>query len=249
MAFIAAFNSSSNGRVEDGIDFEKLDGASDYFCCDFVSMELGSRFYFHKRLIFISFETNWFRVSNIIVMGGARKSLLNMFQDQNCHPRMAMVIDDRLKVWEGKDQPRVHVVPAFAPYYAPQAETANAVLFFVWKGMLHAMYNMAVIPSQKRFPLCDCFSVSSLCRYPWILLVVFQLLMTNISLLGHLCGILSGFACKILFASWLSSWLAQSHILLNEIHSINISPSCPYQLGFHLDDGATGCPEIFVCGA
>ncbi|GKB67538.1 dual specificity protein phosphatase PHS1, partial [Tanacetum coccineum] len=28
----------------------------------------------------------------------------------------------RLKVWEEKDQPRVHVVPAFAPYYAPQAE-------------------------------------------------------------------------------------------------------------------------------
>lgn len=35
---------------------------------------------------------------------------------------MAMVIDDRLKVWEDKDQPRVHVVPAFSPYYAPQAE-------------------------------------------------------------------------------------------------------------------------------
>ncbi|KAL7221990.1 hypothetical protein ACSBR1_023836 [Camellia fascicularis] len=31
-------------------------------------------------------------------------------------------------------------------------------------------------------------------RYAWILLVVFQLLMTNVSLLGHLCGILSGFA-------------------------------------------------------
>lgn len=30
--------------------------------------------------------------------------------------------------------------------------------------------------------------------YPWILLVAIQLLMTNISLLGHLCGILSGFA-------------------------------------------------------
>ncbi|KAL4590328.1 hypothetical protein LXL04_003256 [Taraxacum kok-saghyz] len=40
---------------------------------------------------------------------------------------MAMVIDDRLKVWEDKDQPRVHVVPAFTHYYAPQAETANAV--------------------------------------------------------------------------------------------------------------------------
>ncbi|KAL8129465.1 hypothetical protein V2J09_018620 [Rumex salicifolius] len=30
--------------------------------------------------------------------------------------------------------------------------------------------------------------------YVWILLLVFQLLMTNVSFLGHLCGILSGFA-------------------------------------------------------
>lgn len=39
-----------------------------------------------------------------------------------------MVIDDRLQVWDDKDQPRVHVVPAFTPYYAPQAE----VFFFVF---------------------------------------------------------------------------------------------------------------------
>lgn len=57
---------------------------------------------------------------------GARKSLLNVFQDGNCHPKMAMVIDDRLKVWEDKDQPRVHVVPAFTPYYAPQAEVSRS---------------------------------------------------------------------------------------------------------------------------
>ncbi|OVA02669.1 NLI interacting factor [Macleaya cordata] len=63
----------------------------------------------------------------VCVKSGSRKSLLNVFQDQICHPKMAMVIDDRLKVWEDKDQPRVHVVPAFTPYYAPQAETANAV--------------------------------------------------------------------------------------------------------------------------
>ncbi|KAJ3674794.1 hypothetical protein LUZ60_005410 [Juncus effusus] len=30
--------------------------------------------------------------------------------------------------------------------------------------------------------------------YPWILLILFQLLASNVSLLGHLCGILSGFA-------------------------------------------------------
>ncbi|XP_042475641.1 RNA polymerase II C-terminal domain phosphatase-like 2 isoform X2 [Macadamia integrifolia] len=63
----------------------------------------------------------------VCVKSGLRKSLLNVFQDGICHSKMAMVIDDRLKVWEDKDQPRVHVVPAFTPYYAPQAETANAV--------------------------------------------------------------------------------------------------------------------------
>lgn len=41
---------------------------------------------------------------------------------------MALVIDDRLKVWDEKDQPRVHVVPAFAPYYAPQAEVCTIAL-------------------------------------------------------------------------------------------------------------------------
>ena len=53
---------------------------------------------------------------------GEHKSLLNVFQDRNCQPGMAMVIVDTLKVWEEKDQPRVHVLPAFAPYYAPHAE-------------------------------------------------------------------------------------------------------------------------------
>lgn len=51
--------------------------------------------------------------------------MLNVFQRGLCHPKMAMVIDDRCKVWEDKDQPRVHVVPAFTPYYAPQAEVQS----------------------------------------------------------------------------------------------------------------------------
>ncbi|KAK6917521.1 Double-stranded RNA-binding domain [Dillenia turbinata] len=63
----------------------------------------------------------------VCVKSGSRKSLFNVFQDGICHPKMSLVIDDRLKVWDEKDQPRVHVVPAFAPYYAPQAEANNAV--------------------------------------------------------------------------------------------------------------------------
>ncbi|WVZ68098.1 hypothetical protein U9M48_017086 [Paspalum notatum var. saurae] len=60
-------------------------------------------------------------------MLGSKKSLQNVFRDRGCHPKMAMVIDDRLNVWDDKDQHRVHVVPAYTPYYAPQAEMANAV--------------------------------------------------------------------------------------------------------------------------
>ncbi|XP_044967258.1 RNA polymerase II C-terminal domain phosphatase-like 1 isoform X2 [Hordeum vulgare subsp. vulgare] len=58
----------------------------------------------------------------VCVKSGSKKSLLNVFHDGSCHPGMALVIDDRLKVWDEKDQCRVHVVPAFSPYYAPQAE-------------------------------------------------------------------------------------------------------------------------------
>jgi len=45
---------------------------------------------------------------------------------------MAMVIDDRLQVWDDKDQPRVHVVPAFTPYYAPQAEVFLFNCFYLF---------------------------------------------------------------------------------------------------------------------
>jgi RNA polymerase II C-terminal domain phosphatase-like 1/2 len=58
----------------------------------------------------------------VCVKSGSKKSLLNVFHDGSCHPGMALVVDDRLRVWDEKDQRRVHVVPAFAPYYAPQAE-------------------------------------------------------------------------------------------------------------------------------
>lgn len=64
-----------------------------------------------------------------IMLIGSRKSLFNVFQDGTCHPKMALVIDDRLKVWDEKDQPRVHVVPAFAPYYAPQAEVFTTCFY------------------------------------------------------------------------------------------------------------------------
>jgi hypothetical protein len=56
-------------------------------------------------------------------------------------------------------------------------------------------------------------------RYPWVLLVLFQLLMPRVSLLGHLSGILSGFAYTYGLFHWLLlspenySAIEGSHIL------------------------------------
>ncbi|ONH99255.1 hypothetical protein PRUPE_6G021400 [Prunus persica] len=38
---------------------------------------------------------------------------------------------------------------------------------------------------------------------------------------------------------------AQSDIVSKEIHSINIDPSCPHQLAFHLDDGWSGVLDVY----
>lgn len=63
----------------------------------------------------------------VCVKSGLRKSLFSVFQDGVCHPKMSLVIDDRLKVWDEKDQSRVHVVPPFAPHFGPQAEANNNI--------------------------------------------------------------------------------------------------------------------------
>lgn len=37
---------------------------------------------------------------------------------------------------------------------------------------------------------------------------------------------------------------AQSNIVPKEIHSIDVNPTCPYQLAFHLDDGWYICKQV-----
>ncbi|KAH7838113.1 hypothetical protein Vadar_022236 [Vaccinium darrowii] len=46
------------------------------------------------------------------------------------------------------------------------------------------------------------------------------------------------------FLEKVGSLKAQSHIVSKEICSIDIDPSCPYQLAFHLDDGWSGVLDI-----
>lgn len=58
--------------------------------------------------------------------------------------------------------------------------------------------------------------------YPWILLILFQLLMSNVSLLGHLCGILSGFA----YTYGLFNYLLPASSFYSSIESFSIISAC-----------------------
>ncbi|CAI5461507.1 unnamed protein product [Closterium sp. Yama58-4] len=63
----------------------------------------------------------------ISVKAGTFKSLQKVFHRNDCDPRLTVIIDDRMNVWEERDQPRVHLVQPFAPYAAPLAEVDLAV--------------------------------------------------------------------------------------------------------------------------
>ncbi|GAB2281492.1 Rhomboid-like protein 15 [Dionaea muscipula] len=89
-----------------------------------------------------------------------------------------------------------HILIALAVAYNPFHHYANFMneCSIGFSGVLFSMIvietSLSGVQSRSVFGL---FEVPAK-WYAWILLVVFQLLMSNVSLLGHLCGILSGFA-------------------------------------------------------
>lgn len=76
--------------------------------------------------------------------------------------------------------------------------------------------------------------------YAWILLVVFQLLMTNVSLLGHLCGILSGFA----YTYGLFNFLMPGPFFYSAIESSSLLASCVRRPKFILHSGGNSSGYI-----
>ncbi|KAJ0982592.1 hypothetical protein J5N97_010847 [Dioscorea zingiberensis] len=71
--------------------------------------------------------------------------------------------------------------------------------------------------------------------YPWILLILFQLLASNVSLLGHLCGILSGFA----YTYGLFNYLLPGSSFYSSIESSSLLSACVRRPGFILCTGGT----------
>ncbi|KAG0467756.1 hypothetical protein HPP92_017084 [Vanilla planifolia] len=69
--------------------------------------------------------------------------------------------------------------------------------------------------------------------YAWILLILFQLLATNVSLLGHLCGIISGFA----YTYGLFNYLLPASSFYSAIESSSLLAACVRRPGFILCTG------------
>ncbi|MCO5608693.1 hypothetical protein L7F22_062907 [Adiantum nelumboides] len=107
-----------------------------------------------------------------------------------------------------------------------------------FSGMIFAMIVMETsLSGVQNRSIFGFFSVPAK-WYAWILLILFQLLMPNVSLLGHLCGILSGFAYiygafnQLLFGSSTYSALESSWLLA----------SCVRRPGFIVGGGTSVTP-------
>ncbi|KAL5217893.1 hypothetical protein ABZP36_018577 [Zizania latifolia] len=71
--------------------------------------------------------------------------------------------------------------------------------------------------------------------YAWILLVLFQFMASNVSLLGHLCGILSGFA----YTYGLFNYLLPGPSFYSSIEGLSVLSVCVRRPGFILCTGGT----------
>ena len=89
------------------------------------------------QLIFIYFvltvtfqKKSRLRVFILYWLSDSKKSLERVFQKSLCHPNMAMVIDDRMDVWDEKDKRRV---PGLQPISRPwrQGNTSEYECLFI----------------------------------------------------------------------------------------------------------------------
>lgn len=123
----------------------------------------------------------------------------------------------------------------FYPYHYIMDECAigfSGILF----SMIVIETNLSGVQSRSVFGV---FNVPAK-WYAWILLVVFQLLMSNVSLLGHLCGILSGFA----YTYGLFNFLMPATSFYSTLESFSCISSCVRRPKFILCTG--GNPSSYI---
>lgn len=132
----------------------------------------------------------------------------------------------------------IALVVAHNPFQTSQSLMNECAIGF--SGILFSMIvietSLSGVQSRSVFGL---FNVPAK-WYAFILLVVFQLLMTNVSLLGHLCGILSGFA----YTYGLFNLLIPGPSFYSSIESSSLLASCVRRPKFILCSG--GNPSAYI---
>lgn len=52
----------------------------------------------------------------VCVPPNVMKSLTTVFYGGSCHPKITMIVDDRVEVWEDKDSPQIHRIAPYLPH-------------------------------------------------------------------------------------------------------------------------------------
>ncbi|XP_004982286.1 rhomboid-like protein 15 isoform X2 [Setaria italica] len=130
----------------------------------------------------------------------------------------------------------LHLTIAFLVAYNPLSPVPNLAdeCSIGFSGVIFSMIvietSLSGVQSRSVFGL---FNVPAK-WYAWILLVLFQFLASNVSLLGHLCGILSGFA----YTYGLFNYLLPGPSFYSKIEGLSAS-ICVRRPGFILCTGGT----------
>ncbi|KAL6637208.1 hypothetical protein ACP70R_024780 [Stipagrostis hirtigluma subsp. patula] len=131
----------------------------------------------------------------------------------------------------------LHLIIAFLVAYNPVSPVSYLVneCSIGFSGVIFSMIvietSLSGVQSRSVFGL---FNVPAQ-WYAWILLVLFQFLASNVSLLGHLCGILSGFA----YTYGLFNYLLPGPSFYSKIEGMSMLSVCVRRPGFILCTGGT----------
>ncbi|EFJ27952.1 hypothetical protein SELMODRAFT_147697 [Selaginella moellendorffii] len=130
----------------------------------------------------------------------------------------------------------IHILIAYIVAYNP-IYVHKSVLMECQIGFSGILFAMIVIEGSlytgQNRSIFGLFNVPAK-WYPWVLLIIFQMIMPRVSLLGHLSGILSGFA----YSYGLFNVLMLSQATYTKIESSSLLASCMRRPGFIVGGGS-----------
>ncbi|CAM6053742.1 unnamed protein product, partial [Sphagnum tenellum] len=135
----------------------------------------------------------------------------------------------------------IHVVIAYMAAYNPIHQYSDLLIecSIGFSGVIFAMIVIETRLSTAQTRSIFGFFTVNAKWYPWALLILFQLLMPRVSLLGHLSGILSGFA----YTYGLFNWLLLRPERYSAIEGSHVLAPLVRRPGF-IVGGSDGCSSL-----